>query len=101
MHIDTFVRGKGKFFNTQYVASEEKITRKYPLILTTGRILSQYNAGAQTRRTHNDQCHRETKLGFHPNGAKSRGMGPSDWVGISGRPGRAVRRAVVTERIQP
>ncbi|OYV48422.1 MAG: formate dehydrogenase, partial [Burkholderiales bacterium 21-58-4] len=51
MHVGEFVRGKGKFFITQYVPTEEKVTKRYPLILTTGRILSQYNVGAQTRRT--------------------------------------------------
>ncbi|MDE2624609.1 MAG: formate dehydrogenase subunit alpha, partial [Betaproteobacteria bacterium] len=51
MHIDRFVRGKGRFLPTQYVPTHEKVTPKYPLLLTTGRILSQYNVGAQTRRT--------------------------------------------------
>jgi predicted molibdopterin-dependent oxidoreductase YjgC len=51
MHVDKFVRGKGRFIITQYVATDEKVTRRFPLLLTTGRILSQYNVGAQTRRT--------------------------------------------------
>src|SRR4029077_11838070 len=41
MHVGTFVRGKGKFLLTEYVATTEKVNQKYPLILTTGRILSQ------------------------------------------------------------
>src|SRR6185312_16003584 len=36
MHVDHFVRGKGRFLVTQYVASDEKITRRFPLLLTTG-----------------------------------------------------------------
>ncbi|MDE3080631.1 MAG: formate dehydrogenase subunit alpha, partial [Paracoccaceae bacterium] len=51
MHVDGFVRGKGKFINTEYVATDEKVGPRFPLLLTTGRILSQYNVGAQTRRT--------------------------------------------------
>ena len=51
MHVGEFVRGKGKFFVTEYVPTSERATRKYPLLLTTGRILTQYNVGAQTRRT--------------------------------------------------
>ena len=51
MHIDNFVRGKGLFVETDYVPTEERTNRKFPLLLTTGRILSQYNVGAQTRRT--------------------------------------------------
>jgi formate dehydrogenase major subunit len=48
-----FVRGKGRFMITQYVPTDEKVTRRFPLLLTTGRVLSQYNVGAQTRRTAN------------------------------------------------
>jgi len=101
MHIDQFVRGKGRFFNTQYVATDEKVTRKYPLILTTGRILSQYNVGAQTRRTENSQWHSEDRLEIHPHDAEERGIKQDDWVGIDSRAGQTVLRAVVTERIQP
>ena len=101
MHIDRFVRGKGQFFNTQYVASEEKITRKFPLILTTGRILSQYNVGAQTRRTPNNQWHDEDRLEIHPHDAEERGIRTGDWVGVASRAGDTVLRAVVSDRMQP
>jgi len=101
MHIDHFVRGKGKFFVTQYVASDEKVTRKFPLLLTTGRILSQYNVGAQTRRTENNQWHSEDRLEIHPHDAEDRGIKDGDWVGIQSRAGDTVLRAVVSERMQP
>ncbi|MEY3789845.1 MAG: NAD-dependent formate dehydrogenase alpha subunit [Pseudomonadota bacterium] len=101
MHIDTFVRGKGKFFITQYVPTTEKITRKFPLILTTGRILSQYNVGAQTRRTENVQWHSEDRLEIHPHDAEERGIHQDDWVGIESRSGQTVLRATITENVQP
>ena len=101
MHIDHFVRGKGKFIITQYVASDEKVTRKFPLILTTGRILSQYNVGAQTRRTDNNQWHSEDRLEIHPVDAEDRGIKDGDWVGIQSRAGDTVLRAIVSERMQP
>jgi formate dehydrogenase major subunit len=101
MHIDEFVRGKGKFIITQYVASDEKVTRKFPLLLTTGRILSQYNVGAQTRRTDNNQWHSEDRLEIHPVDAEDRGILDGDWVGIQSRAGDTVLRAVVSERMQP
>jgi formate dehydrogenase major subunit len=101
MHIDSFVRGKGKFIITQYVASDEKVTRKFPLILTTGRILSQYNVGAQTRRTENNQWHSEDRLEIHPHDAEDRGIQDGDWVGIQSRAGDTVLRATLTERMQP
>ena len=101
MHIERFVRGKGRFFPTQYVASEEKVTRRFPLILTTGRVLSQYNVGAQTRRTENSRWHEEDRLEIHPHDAEERGVKHGDWVGISSRAGETVLRADVTERVQP
>ena len=101
MHINEFVRGKGKFINTQYIATDEKVTQKYPLILTTGRILSQYNVGAQTRRTENVEWHSEDRLEIHPHDAEDRGIKEDDWVGIESRAGQTVLRATVTERVQP
>ena len=101
MHIDTFVRGKGKFFITQYVPTTEKVTRKFPLILTTGRILSQYNVGAQTRRTENMQWHSEDRLEIHPHDAEERGIHQDAWVGIESRSGQTVLRATITENVQP
>lgn len=101
MHIDHFVRGKGKFVITKYIATDEKVTRKYPLILTTGRILSQYNVGAQTRRTDNVYWHAEDRLEIHPHDAEERGIKQDDWVGIQSRAGETVLRAQVSERMQP
>jgi len=101
MHIDHFVRGKGKFYVTEYVPTSERTTRKFPLILTTGRILTQYNVGAQTRRTMNSHWHAEDILEIHPADAESRGIENNDWVGITSRTGEIVLRAVVTERIHP
>ncbi|HVO48405.1 MAG TPA: formate dehydrogenase subunit alpha [Steroidobacteraceae bacterium] len=101
MHIDHFVRGKGKFLVTEYVPTREKVNAKYPLILTTGRILSQYNVGAQTRRTANNVWHDEDRLEIHPHDAEERGIAEGDWVGIASRAGDTVLRARVTERVQP
>ena len=101
MHKEKFVRGKGRFIITQYVATDEKVTQRFPLLLTTGRILSQYNVGAQTRRTANNQWHGEDRLEIHPHDAQDRGIRDGDWVGIESRSGQTVLRATVTERIQP
>jgi formate dehydrogenase major subunit len=101
MHVGTFVRGKGKFLLTDYVPTNERVNVKYPLILTTGRILSQYNVGAQTRRTANVQWHDEDRLEIHPHDAEERGVAEGDWVGIASRAGETVMRARVTDRVQP
>jgi len=101
MHVGEFVRGKGKFLVTEYVPTQEKVNAKYPLILTTGRILSQYNVGAQTRRTENNRWHAEDRLEIHPHDAEERGIVEGDWVGVASRAGETVLRARVTERVQP
>ena len=101
MHVDEFVRGKGRFLVTEYVPTDEKVTQRHPLLLTTGRILSQYNVGAQTRRTPNVQWHDEDRLEIHPHDAEERGIADGDWAGVASRSGETVLRAVVTERVQP
>jgi formate dehydrogenase major subunit len=101
MHIDEFVRGKGKFVITEYVATEERVTRRFPLILTTGRILSQYNVGAQTRRTANNTWHDEDRLEIHPHDAEQRGIKDGDWCKIASRAGETVLRCTLSERMQP
>ena len=101
MHKERFVRGLGKFTPTPYVPTEEKSTRKFPLLLTTGRILSQYNVGAQTRRTQNVQWHHEDLLEIHPSDAEERGVRDGEEVTIASRVGSTVLRAHVTERVAP
>ena len=101
MHIGGFARGKGKFVITEYVATDERTSRKYPLILTTGRILSQYNVGAQTRRTENVVWHEEDVLEIHPHDAEQRGIKDGGTVEVASRAGNVVLHARVTERIQP
>ncbi len=101
MHIDEFVRGKGYFAITGFVPTDERSTRKYPLLMTTGRILSQYNVGAQTRRTANSEFYDEDVLEIHPFDAEERGIGEGDWCGIASRAGETVLRAVLTDRVQP
>ena len=101
MHVDSFVRGKGYFAITGYVPTSERSTRRFPLLLTTGRILSQYNVGAQTRRTKNTVWADQDLLEIHPVDAGDRGIRSGDWVGIASRAGDTVLRAVVTEKVQP
>jgi len=101
MHIGGFVRGKGKFMRTEYVATDEKTGPRFPLLLTTGRILSQYNVGAQTRRTDNVLWHEEDRLEIHPHDAEQRGIREGDWVKLASRAGETSLRALITERVAP
>jgi formate dehydrogenase major subunit len=99
MHIKEFVRGKGRFMVTEYIATEERSGPRFPLLLTTGRILSQYNVGAQTRRTENVVWHNEDVLEIHPHDAEERGVRHGDWVRLKSRTGEVSLRANVTDRV--
>jgi len=101
MHVGGFVRGKGKFVITEYIATDERTGPRFPLLLTTGRILSQYNVGAQTRRTANVIWHEEDRLEIHPHDAEQRGIRDGDWVKLASRAGETSLRALITERVAP
>jgi formate dehydrogenase major subunit len=101
MHMNGFVRGKGKFVVTEYIATDERTGPRFPLLLTTGRILSQYNVGAQTRRTANIMWHEEDRLEIHPHDAEQRGIRDGDWVKLASRAGETSLRALITERVAP
>jgi len=101
MHVGQFVRGKGNFVLTEYVPTDEKVGPRFPLLLTTGRILSQYNVGAQTRRTQNVVWHGEDRLEIHPHDAEQRGVKDGDWVKLASRAGATSLRALITDRVAP
>ncbi len=101
MHIGGFVRGKGLFMITEFVPTDERTTGKFPLILTTGRILSQYNVGAQTRRTDNNVWHDMDVLEIHPSDAENRGIKDGDLVSLASRAGDITLPARISERMQP
>ncbi len=101
MHEAAFARGKGKFVLTEYVATDEKVGPRFPLLLTTGRILSQYNVGAQTRRTANVVWHEEDVLEIHAHDAEDRGIRDGDFVRLASRAGETSLRARISDRVAP
>ena len=101
MHVSEFTRGLGKFILTEFVPTKEKVSRKFPLILTTGRVLTQYNVGVQTRRTENVVWHDEDRLEINAEDAAERGIADGDWVHIVSRAGETRMRAQISERVQP
>ena len=101
MHIGHFVIGKGKFMITEFYPTEERTGPRFPLVLTTGRILSQYNVGAQTRRTSNSMWHQEDVLEIHPFDAELRGILDNDLVSLESRSGDIALKVKISERMQP
>jgi len=101
MHVGSFVRGKGLFIETDYVPTKERTSRKFPLLLTTGRTLTQYNVGAQTRRTPNTVWYKEDLLEIHPHDAETRGINDGERVSLTSRKGDITLEAKITARVQP
>jgi formate dehydrogenase major subunit len=101
MHVNRFVRGKGRFLVTQYVPTDERVTRRFPLLLTTGRVLSQYNVGTQTRRTANTRFYGADLLEIHPHDAEARGIRDGERVSIESRAGKTTLPVTITQRVQP
>ncbi len=99
MHTEEFVRGKGRFMLTAYMATDEKASNTFPLILTTGRILSHYNVGAQTRRTDNMAWHPEDVLEMHPYDAEIRGLKDDQIVSLTSRAGATTIRVKISDRM--
>jgi formate dehydrogenase major subunit len=99
MHVDGFARGRGHFVDTPFVPTDERTNRAFPLILTTGRILSQYNVGAQTRRTANVLWHHEDVVEIHVHDAETRGITTGQPVTITSRVGETVLRAKISDRV--
>ncbi len=101
MHVEEFTRGKGRFMLTDFVPTQERTNRNFPLILTTGRILSQYNVGAQTRRTDNVVWYKEDILEMHPSDAELRGIKDGSLASLTSRVGGTTMRVKVTDRVPP
>jgi formate dehydrogenase major subunit len=101
MHVGAFARGKGRFVITDYIPTDEKTGPRFPLLLTTGRVLSQYNVGAQTRRTENALWHGEDLLEMHPHDAEERGLADGDLARLASRSGETTLKVRVTDRLAP
>ncbi len=101
MHVERFVRGEGRFMATEFVPTEERTGPRFPLLLTTGRILTQYNVGAQSRRTANSVWHEADVLEIHPHDAEQRGIRDGERVALASRTGETTLTARISERMAP
>ena len=103
LHIDTFKRGKGRFVFREYVETREILdyAQDYPYILTTNRVLEQYNAGTMTRRTPNVQIVYEDVLLINPKDAKAKRISDGDWVRIESARGECKVKAQLTDEVKP
>jgi assimilatory nitrate reductase catalytic subunit len=94
--------GKAKFLPTVWRPSGDPLDEQYPILLTTGRVVSHYLSGTQTRRIGPllDQ-YPEPKAELHPRLAEPLGVGDGDWVTITTRRDAMTLQASVVRTIRP
>ncbi len=97
-----FPDGKARFHAAAYTPPAEDVDEEFPVILTTGRVVSQFLSGTQTRRIGPlvDQ-YPEPLLELHPLLAKKEGIADGDWVRVESRRGVLTIRARVVTTIRP
>jgi assimilatory nitrate reductase catalytic subunit len=97
-----FPDGKARFKVTTYAPPAEDVDAEYPLMLTTGRVVSQFLSGTQTRRIGPLLDHYpQPRLEMHPLLAERFGIADGDWVTVESRRGQATVRALVVRTIRP
>jgi assimilatory nitrate reductase catalytic subunit len=94
--------GKAHFEVTPWRPSGDPVDREYPIYLTTGRVVSQYLSGTQTRRIGAlvDQ-YPEPRVEIHPRLAQQHGIKDGDWVAVQSRRDRVTLQAMVVKTIRP
>jgi assimilatory nitrate reductase catalytic subunit len=94
--------GRARFWRVEHVAAHEEPDDEYPYVLTTGRVLAQYQSGAQTRRSRSLQLIAPTpRAELHPDLARTLGIASDDLVELATRRGRARFHALVTDAVRP
>ena len=94
--------GKMRFLPTPYRESGDPLDQDFPILLTTGRVVSQYLSGTQTRRIGAlvDQ-YPEPRIEIHPRLAAQHGIQDKDWVTVTTRRAKITVRAMVVRTIRP
>jgi formate dehydrogenase alpha subunit len=98
LFAESFPRGRGKFYDIEYVPSVEMPDEEYPFILTTGRVLEHWHGGTLTRHSKLDDLYPEARIEINPADAARLMIEDGQSVRVSSRRGSIVLRAWVTQR---
>jgi assimilatory nitrate reductase catalytic subunit len=94
--------GKFHFVLTEWRPSGDPVDREFPIYLTTGRVVSQYLSGTQTRRIGGlVDIYPEPRLEIHPKLAEAWGISNNDWVTVITRRDAITVQAMVVRTIRP
>jgi formate dehydrogenase alpha subunit len=98
LFAESFPRGRGKFYDIDYVPSVEMPDEEYPFILTTGRLLEHWHGGTLTRHSKLDDLYPHARIEINPADAARLKIEDDQAVRVSSRRGTVVLRAWVTQR---
>ncbi|MFF9000642.1 molybdopterin oxidoreductase family protein [Streptomyces achromogenes] len=104
LFLDRFATpdGRARFVAVAHRATAEEPDAEYPLLLTTGRVVSQYQSGAQTRRVAElNAAAPGPFVELHPRLAARLGAADGEPLAVVSRRGRAVAPARITDTIRP
>jgi assimilatory nitrate reductase catalytic subunit len=94
--------GRASFLRVEHADPDETPDPDYPYVLTTGRLMAQYQSGTQTRRVPApSQALAQPEAQLHPDLARRLGICPADIVQLTSRRGTAAFRASITADIRP
>lgn len=94
--------GNCRFIVTEWRESGDPVDQDFPVYLTTGRVVSQYLSGTQTRRIGGlVDVFPEPRLEIHPRLAQVYGITPGDWVTVTTRRSEITLQASVVKTIRP
>jgi assimilatory nitrate reductase catalytic subunit len=97
-----FPDGKARFNVAAYRPPAEEVDAEYPIILTTGRVVSHFLSGTQTRRIGPlVEQYPEPRVEIHPQLAKRLGIADNEWITVESRRGACTLRAQVVRTIRP
>jgi assimilatory nitrate reductase catalytic subunit len=97
-----FPDGKARFNVADYRTPVDDVSDEYPIFLTTGRVVSQFLSGTQTRRIGPlVKQYPEPKVEMHPRMAERLGIATGEWTTIATRRGEMTLRAMVVTTIRP
>jgi formate dehydrogenase alpha subunit len=98
LFAESFPRGRGKFYDIDYVPSVEMPDEEYPFILTTGRLLEHWHGGTLTRHSKLDDLNPQARIEINPADGARLKIEDGEVVRVSSRRGTVVLRAWLTQR---
>jgi len=100
--VSCFPDGKCRFQRAEWRDSGDPVGPDFPIFLTTGRVVSQYLSGTQTRRIGGlVDIYPEPRVEIHPRLAEQHGIADRDWVTVTTRRAELTLRASIVRTIRP